>query len=69
MRSASVLLTAALAALSSAVARSSTGDRVLVVLESQVKQDDYSKFWASLKGGHLAQAHRLVADGQNAASS
>ncbi|WVQ93730.1 hypothetical protein IAU59_000807 [Kwoniella sp. CBS 9459] len=38
-----------LAALLSVSARSSTGDRVLVVLESSVKKDDYSKFWASLQ--------------------
>jgi oligosaccharyltransferase complex subunit beta len=31
-------------------ARSSTGDRVLVILEPQLAKDDYSKFWASLKG-------------------
>jgi hypothetical protein len=31
-------------------ARSSTGDRVLVVLEPQIAEADYSKFWASLKG-------------------
>ncbi|WRT63892.1 uncharacterized protein IL334_000818 [Kwoniella shivajii] len=30
-------------------ARSSTGDKVLVVLEPSVQKDDYSKFWKSLK--------------------
>ncbi|OCF36217.1 oligosaccharyltransferase complex subunit beta [Kwoniella heveanensis BCC8398] len=38
-----------LATLLSVSARSSTGDRVLVVLEPSVKKDDYSKFWASLQ--------------------
>ena len=32
------------------MARSATGDRVLVVLEKQVVKEDYSKFWASLQG-------------------
>ncbi|WVF66102.1 hypothetical protein IAT40_000841 [Kwoniella sp. CBS 6097] len=41
---------AALLSLSVSVsARSSTGDRVLVVLEPSIKKDDYSKFWASLQ--------------------
>lgn len=30
-------------------ARSATGDRVLVVLESAVTKDDYSQFWDSLQ--------------------
>ena len=33
-----------------AEARSATGDKVLVVLESTVMKDDYSEFWTSLKG-------------------
>jgi oligosaccharyltransferase complex subunit beta len=37
--------------LSFALAKSSTGDRVLVVLEKQINKDDYSKFWASLECG------------------
>jgi hypothetical protein len=34
----------------SALARSSTGDRVLVVLESGIAKSDYSSFWSSLEG-------------------
>ncbi|KAK1927813.1 putative dolichyl-diphosphooligosaccharide--protein glycosyltransferase 48 kDa subunit precursor [Papiliotrema laurentii] len=49
MRSPLFILSATLALIHSALGRSSTGDRVLVVLESQVNQDDYSKFFASLK--------------------
>jgi hypothetical protein len=43
-------LTSALALCSSALARSSTGDRVLVVVEPQVERSSYSKFWDSLIG-------------------
>ncbi|KAL7420102.1 oligosaccharyl transferase glycoprotein complex, beta subunit [Cryptotrichosporon argae] len=39
----------ALAALGTALARSSTGDRVLVVLDTDVDRVAYSKFWASLQ--------------------
>ena len=31
-------------------ARSATGDKILVVLESAVVKDDYSRFWSLLKG-------------------
>ncbi|ODO07875.1 hypothetical protein I350_03456 [Cryptococcus amylolentus CBS 6273] len=44
---ASLLPLLSLAAL--AAAKSATGDRVLVVLESAVARDDYSQFWASLE--------------------
>ncbi|WVQ75896.1 hypothetical protein IAR50_005531 [Cryptococcus sp. DSM 104548] len=44
---ASLLSLLSFAALASA--KSATGDRVLVVLESAVARDDYSKFWASLE--------------------
>jgi len=50
MRPSSALFGAALTLLSSVLARSSTGDRVLVVLEPSINRDDYSKFWESLKG-------------------
>lgn len=43
-------LTSALALCSSAFARSSTGDRVLVIVEPQVERGSYSKFWDSLTG-------------------
>jgi len=33
-----------------ALGRSSTGDKVLVVLESGITKSDYSSFWASLEG-------------------
>jgi hypothetical protein len=33
-----------------AIAKSSTGDKVLVVLESGIEKSDYSSFWASLEG-------------------
>ncbi|WVQ78931.1 hypothetical protein IAT38_001023 [Cryptococcus sp. DSM 104549] len=49
MRSTATLLAPFLALLSVVSARSSTGDRVLVVLESAVDKDQYSKFWASLE--------------------
>ena len=35
-----------------AIAKSSTGDKVLVVLESGIAKSDYSSFWASLEGGY-----------------
>ena len=57
MRSPLFILSATLALIHSALGRSSTGDRVLVVLESQVNQDDYSKFFASLKGASDVNAH------------
>jgi hypothetical protein len=41
---------AVVALVAPALARSSTGDRVLVVLESGIAKTDYSKFWASLEG-------------------
>jgi oligosaccharyltransferase complex subunit beta len=34
------------------IAKSSTGDKVLVVLESGIEKSDYSSFWASLEGGY-----------------
>lgn len=37
--------------LSLALAKSSTGDRVLVVLETGIQKDAYSKFWSSLECG------------------
>jgi hypothetical protein len=37
------------AALVPAAARSSTGDRVLVVLGPKVRQDHYKGFWSSLE--------------------
>jgi hypothetical protein len=33
-----------------AFARSSMGDKVLVVLESGIAKNDYSSFWSSLEG-------------------
>lgn len=44
------ILLGAVALAAGAVARSATGDRVLVVLDSEVAKGDYSKFWASLEG-------------------
>jgi hypothetical protein len=38
-----------------AIAKSSTGDKVLVVLESGIAKSDYSSFWASLEGGYSIQ--------------
>ncbi|WWC58336.1 uncharacterized protein I303_100876 [Kwoniella dejecticola CBS 10117] len=49
MRVPSLLLGPLLALIGLVQARSSTGDRVLVVLETSVKKDDYSKFWKSLQ--------------------
>lgn len=38
-----------------ALAKSATGDKVLVVLDSGIAKSDYSSFWASLEGtlGHI----------------
>ncbi|WWD16332.1 hypothetical protein CI109_100758 [Kwoniella shandongensis] len=49
MRTTSFFLAPFVALLGLVSARSATGDRVLVVLESAVSKDDYSKFWGSLK--------------------
>ncbi|WWC66748.1 uncharacterized protein I206_100653 [Kwoniella pini CBS 10737] len=49
MRVTSLLLAPILTLIGLVQARSSTGDRVLVVLESSIKKDDYSKFWKSLQ--------------------
>ena len=39
-----------------AIAKSSTGDKVLVVLESGIAKSDYSSFWASLEGTYPIQS-------------
>lgn len=44
--------------LSVVTAKSSTGDRVLVVLESGIEKGDYSKFWKSLEGGSFTTGGR-----------
>lgn len=44
--------------LSVVTAKSSTGDRVLVVLESGIEKGDYSKFWKSLEGGSITMKRR-----------
>ncbi|OXG16308.1 oligosaccharyltransferase complex subunit beta [Cryptococcus neoformans Ze90-1] len=49
MRASSMLLMPFVALFGLVSARSATGDRVLVVLESAVTKDDYSQFWDSLK--------------------
>lgn len=49
MRAPSMLLMPFVALFGLVSARSATGDRVLVVLESAVIKDDYSQFWDSLK--------------------
>jgi oligosaccharyltransferase complex subunit beta len=50
MRSPLPFLASIVAFFGSAIARSATGDRVLVILEPSVARDEYSKFWGSLKG-------------------
>lgn len=55
-----ISLIAAVSALLSAtlgLARSSTGDRVLVILEKGISRDDYSKFWQSLEGQFKPRSH------------
>lgn len=44
-----------LALAAQAIAKSSTGDKVLVVLESGIAKSDYSSFWASLEGEYSIQ--------------
>ena len=45
-----LLALATIAAPLLALARSSTGDKVLVILDKDIAKDEYSKFWASLEG-------------------
>lgn len=49
MRTSSMLFMPFVAFFGLVSARSATGDRVLVVLESAVTKDDYSQFWNSLQ--------------------
>ncbi|WWC85977.1 uncharacterized protein L201_000848 [Kwoniella dendrophila CBS 6074] len=49
MRPTSLLLAPILSLIALVTARSSTGDRVLVVLDSNVKKNEYSQFWESLE--------------------
>ncbi|WVR03633.1 hypothetical protein IAU60_000627 [Kwoniella sp. DSM 27419] len=49
MKPSAFLLAPILGLVSLVAARSSTGDKVLVVLEPSIAKQDYSKFWASLE--------------------
>lgn len=54
------LLLGAACFIAGCLARSSTGDRVLVVLDSDIQKSDYTQFWSSLECELLSNSEVFV---------